>query len=391
MCPGFFATMLSMLSQNYSKSYLIIGQGIAGSLLAWQLIKMRHRVVIIDNNHHASSSIISAGIINPITGQRLALTPDYDFFVKQAINTYAQLSAELGMNFFIPKPIIRVLRSSDELARGQHLNSTAAAKPYIHGIHQPGHYGNSLHDPFGTLTIAQGGYLQTGLLLNTLKQYFQAQDMLINERLAYEDLIINDTNVHWKSQRFDAVIFCEGYQSRENPWFKNLPFNFAKGEILKVSIDSTSLPDAICCQQQWCLPTPEGNYLAGSTYDRDNINTTPTPTGESTILEGLNSFLKTPVRVIERYAAVRPVMLDGKPRIGMHPTSPRVGIFNGFASKGMLWAPYYAENFAKKLTLQDFLNSTVGNKPKNSNANVDDTRNNRIGKCQNHRQDIQDQ
>ena len=57
------------------KKILIVGQGIAGSVLGWHLIKAGHAVLIVDRNHHESSSIISAGIINPITGQRLAVLP----------------------------------------------------------------------------------------------------------------------------------------------------------------------------------------------------------------------------------------------------------------------------------------------------------------------------
>ncbi len=334
-----------MLSQSSGKSYLIVGQGIAGSLLAWHLMKAGHRVLIVDDNHHSSSSMISAGIINPITGQRLALTPDYDRFFKQAVKTYTQLSAQLGMNFFIPKPIIRVLRSHDELNRCQHLNTTADAKPYIDGIHPPGHYGRSLHDPFGTLTITQGGYLQTGALLNALKAYFLSKDMLINERFAYSDLTLSANQAQWHAERFNTVICCEGFKAKENPWFNNLPYNFAKGEILKIKFESASLPDAILCQQQWCVPQEDGSYLAGSSYDRANINTIPTPEGQSSILQGLNSFIPSKVRVIESYAGVRPVMLNGKPIISTHPSLP-VGIFNGFASKGMLWAPYYAEKFS---------------------------------------------
>ncbi len=329
--------------------YLIVGQGIAGSTLAWHLMKRGRTVLIVDEDHHSSSSMISAGIINPITGQRLAVTPQFDLFLDHAIRTYTDIGAELKTTFFIPKPIVRVLRNAEELARAHHLNTLPAAQPYIAGIQPQGHYGTGIHDPFGTLTIAQGGYLQTALLLKALRKYFTDKNMLRNERFSYDDLTLTDSDVQWRSQKFDAVIFCEGFQARQNPWFKELSYNFAKGEIIKIAFGSAPLPDAILCQQQWCLPTEDGSYLAGSTYDRANINTLPTEEGAAAILQGLSDFISSPVQMIERYAGVRPVMLDQKPVVGMHPSVPRVGIFNGFASKGILWAPYYAEMFAEKL------------------------------------------
>lgn len=331
------------------KKILIVGQGIAGSVLGWHLIKAGHAVLIVDRSHQESSSIISAGIINPITGQRLAVLPQFDLFFSHAMTTYDQMSAELGGRFFISKPIIRVLRSPEELDRARHLRSLASAQPYISGLHEPGHYGKGLTDPFGTLTIARGGHLQTHALLTELKRFFVDRQMLIKEHLAYEDLIIKEDGITWKDQTFDAVIFCEGFKAKNNPWFKDLPYNFAKGEILRIAFDSTSLPDAILCQQQWCLPNTDGTYLAGSTYDRVNIDTRTTEEGQAEILQGLKKFIPSNPRIISANAAVRPVMLDPKPIMALHPSNPRLGIFNGFASKGILWAPYYAEQFIKNV------------------------------------------
>jgi glycine/D-amino acid oxidase-like deaminating enzyme len=332
------------------KSYLIVGQGIAGSLLAWKLIEAGQAVTIIDNNHHESSSFISAGIINPITGQRLALTPQYDLLYKHAVRIYGQIGSKLGADLFIPKPIVRVLRNKEELTRCSDLKSSKQTKQYVGGIHRPGRYGARIHDPFGSLTIAQGGYLQTQLLLKAMKKYFIEQNILIDEQLSYDDLVIADTHVQWRSKTFDKVIFCEGFKAHLNPWFKDLPYNFAKGEILKITFESEALPDAIFCQQQWCLPTQDGTYLVGSTYDRDNINTIATEEGQSAILKGLSDFVTLKANVLEKYAAVRPVMLDQKPIIGFHRSIPTLGIFNGFASKGILWAPYHAEKFSQELS-----------------------------------------
>ena len=327
-----------------NRSYLIVGQGIAGSLLAWCLMKAWHNVVIVDENHHESSSMVSAGIRNPITGQRLTVTPQFDLFSAHAQKICSQISAALGRDFFIPKPIIRVLRSQEELERARGIKS------YITAIHPPGHYGAGLIDPFGSLEISQGGYFKTQLLLAALKEYFLGRKMLIEEHFVYDDLILAAQQPIWKSQPFDAVIFCEGFKAGKNPWFNDLPYNFAKGDLLKISFDRPSLPDAIICQQQWCLPAQDGTYFAGATYDRDHIDTVPTDEGRAAILKGLSDFIPAKIKVLESYAGVRPVMLNSKPVVGMHPSISRLGIFNGFGSKGFLWAPYYAEMFAEQMS-----------------------------------------
>jgi glycine/D-amino acid oxidase-like deaminating enzyme len=323
-----------------TKSYLIVGQGIGGSLLAWELHQRGAQVLIVDDNHHQSSSIISAGIINPITGQRLALTPHIDLYLPCALKTYTQLSQKFGQTFFIPKPIIRILRSAKELERAHFLQTTSAAKPYIGSINAAGFYGSSFHDPFGSMTIIQGGYCQTQLLVKSMQEYFLNRQMLVNEKLSYDDLVVKSNDVHWKSQKFDKVIFAEGFKAAGNPWFKALPFNLAKGELIKVKLDAP-LPDAIICQQQWFLPLGDSTFLAGSTYDRMNINTRPTDEGQKSIIEGLNAFIKADIQILESYAGVRPVMIDQTPRVD---ATSVVGIFNGFGSKAILLAPHYAQN-----------------------------------------------
>ena len=51
--------------------FLIIGQGIAGTLLAEELLENQQSVFIIDKYHPNSSSNIATGIVNPITGRKL--------------------------------------------------------------------------------------------------------------------------------------------------------------------------------------------------------------------------------------------------------------------------------------------------------------------------------
>ena len=53
-----------------------------------------------------------------------------------------------------------------------------------------------------------------------------------------------------------------------------------------------------------------------------------------------------PVKLVRHEAGVRPCTKDTMPYIGLHPQYPRLGIFNGFGSKGSLMIPYYAKQFS---------------------------------------------
>ena len=54
--------------------YLIVGQGISGTMLSWFLHKEGKSFAVIDDGNEHSASKTAAGIINPITGRRYVTT-----------------------------------------------------------------------------------------------------------------------------------------------------------------------------------------------------------------------------------------------------------------------------------------------------------------------------
>ena len=68
--------------------YLIIGQGISGSMLSWFLFKEGKTFFIIDDNSEKASSKVAAGVINPVTGRRYAYTWMIDEIMPFAVQSY---------------------------------------------------------------------------------------------------------------------------------------------------------------------------------------------------------------------------------------------------------------------------------------------------------------
>jgi glycine/D-amino acid oxidase-like deaminating enzyme len=50
---------------------LIVGQGLAGTLLAWECERAGIAFAVADCGHAAAATSAAAGIVNPITGRRL--------------------------------------------------------------------------------------------------------------------------------------------------------------------------------------------------------------------------------------------------------------------------------------------------------------------------------
>lgn len=322
------------MGRKSTVDYLIIGQGIAGSLLGYALLQKGLNVRILDNGHRNSASKVAAGLINPITGKRLVLSWQIEAFLPKAIRTYSELSAQFGKNFFIPKPIVRFFQNEDEIKRYERRLQKPEYRTFLGQRYQANHWQSG--DSLGSFEITHGGYLATGPLLSTLKAYFIEQGVL--------------EEAEFKVDAIDAtqrVIFCEGYRSQFNPLFEHLPFNCAKGDILTLQAEGIASADPVFLKGKWIIPQEEdGLCKLGATYAWEQLDEIPSAKGKGSLLGSLKDFMPQlgKVEVIDHRAGVRPSTQSNRPFLGGSPMRDNAYIFGGMGSKGCLWAPLLAEH-----------------------------------------------
>jgi glycine/D-amino acid oxidase-like deaminating enzyme len=341
------------------KDFLIVGQGLAGSFLAWHLLKRGQTVVIVDDAHADCSSFAAAGMINPITGKRLVLSPRCERLLPFAKSAYRELEQQFHQTFFEPKDIIRLFRDDKERKAWERKRAVTHLKEYYGDRMPPGSYGKAINDALGSFLIRQGGYCRTGELMQCFTDFFRSRDCLVNARFRHEELELDEGRVSWRGQNFDRVIFSEGYQAKDNPFFSWLPYNLAKGEILTLGLDEPLLPDTVISCGKWCIPLAPGQYTVGSTYGWDRFDCRVTGQAQDEILSAISHFLRVPFRVLDHAAGVRPIVKDLKPAMGLHPRHRQVAIFNGLASKGLLWGPFYARQMTRFLLDDEPLEAEV--------------------------------
>lgn len=332
--------------------FLIIGQGLAGSLLAWQLIQKNYRVLVL-SDASASASRMAAGLINPITGKRLVKSPQVDILLPHAMTCYQQLAQHFGQTFFHKKDMLRVFNSDENKLAWKKRIHDADYHPYLGDLIQVENYPD-LNIPRGGFRQKQTGYLDTVMLLDCLDHYFNQHNAIRYIDVNYDDINCSEKHVSVKNIRSRHLIFCEGYKAVNNPWFNWLPFKLAKGDILTLRIDDYTINETVNAGR-WLLPHSQGLYKFGATYQWDNLNQTPDANARQTLLKALDQLLKQKkqIQVMRHDAGIRPSTRDTQPFIGMHPQHPRLGIFNGFGSKGSLLIPYYSQQFVSQFTTQD--------------------------------------
>lgn len=320
--------------------YLIIGQGLAGSLLAWELMANGKSVLLIDDGHQSASSKVAAGMINPLAGKRLALYPETDLFLECAKETYASLTQQLGQAFFHELPILRLLQDEAEVSRYAERKEDSAFDPYIGDAWLPGSSPFKLRDEQGGFVTRRSGWVDVPALILAIREYASEAGSLIAEAFDYADLALHEKGATWRSEvTAEQVIFCEGWKARNNPWFDWLPWDPVKGEILSVELAGISR-DRILNSGKWLVPGPKGGFRVGSTYSRDSFELIPTDAGKREILQGLEKLLpEHGYDVVDHRVGIRPGSRTQHPLMGRHPEFSQLGIFNGFGSKGALLIP----------------------------------------------------
>ena len=325
--------------------YLIIGQGLAGSLLAWELSQRQKKVYIIDNGKENASQV-AAGLINPVTGMRFVKSTDVDRLLPVAKEYYNQLSLYFQQTFYIEKPLLRILRNDKEILACQKRLQQAEYTPYLS---EPISGSPPINSPLGLLQQNQTGYLLSKALLTALKNYFISINAYEINDIKYNEIELSPT-LYWKGIRPKQIIFCEGHLATNNPWFSWLPFQPVKGEIITATA-TKKIPQHILGYGHWFIPLDCYQFRTGATFDRENLNTHITMDAKETLLNSLKQVYPelTLERINNQQAGIRPATLDKQPFIGNHPKHPELVIFNGFGAKGSLQIPWHSKCLADNL------------------------------------------
>ncbi|MEI8209320.1 MAG: FAD-dependent oxidoreductase, partial [Methylococcales bacterium] len=153
----------------------------------------------------------------------------------------------------------------------------------------------------------------------------------------------------WQAVYPKKIIFCEGYQALQNPWFSWLPFQLAKGEIITLEYQG-ELADKILNFGHWLIPLDHQTLRIGATFDRTHLNNHPTLNAQAELLKSMTGVLPSfSTKVLKHQANIRPCTLDKRPFIGEHPSYSSLVIFNGFGAKGSLQIPWYCQQFTDSL------------------------------------------
>lgn len=336
---------------------IIVGQGLAGTILAHRLQSHGQSVALIDTPHLSNSSAVAAGIWNPVVFKRLSKSWMADEVLPAMMDFYRACEQKLGTSLVIEKPIIRPFSEPQEISFWQ--KKAASDNPYLDG-RAYNSYQLTPQDVVAQYGRVKGsGHLHVQQFLHSSRVFFEAQGACLSEALDHSEVQVSSEGVDYKHLRARYIVFCEGYQVRHNPFFRHIPFKPAKGEVLTIYCEDLQLESEIFNKNFFILPLGDHTYKVGATYEWQELNDLPTDQARWELLQKLNAVLHVPFEVIHHQAGVRPSVIDRRPVLGSHASYPNVCIFNGFGTKAVMLAPYFSEQLCGMLLHQRGLGSEV--------------------------------
>lgn len=331
---------------------LIVGQGLAGTLLAHFLQKAGQTVHFIDDDHPRAATKVAAGIINPVTGRRYVKSWYIDQLLPFAEQTYRELEQQLAATLYHPQKVLRALLNQREANDWQVRAYDPAYQAYIRA-HEPvdiGAYADHINKAAFYGEVHGGAQVEIGKLVSLYRSNLMETDRITTEAFDHEQLRLEGQYVHYKRVRANNIVFCEGAKAAQNPYFADLAYEGNKGEALLVKIPEVDF-EKILKQGIFIVPLQDGHYWIGSTSNNHHTDDLPTDEGRAYLTKKLSELLTTDFEVIEHRAAIRPTIKDRRPLLGRHAEYPQMFIFNGLGTKGTSLGPYWADQLVKMLTV----------------------------------------
>ena len=290
-----------------------------------------------------TSSRIAAGLITPVTGKRFAIKPHWRDLWLEALAFYSQITDETGTELMHRAPAVRIFRDANERDwfRGRKQKLAEFAEESADSV-----CSKMFFNDFGTMLMHDSGRLNVSNFLDATAA--RPELNVIHAKVDYAQVRTTDQAVQIDGHAVSGrhITFCEGFRPEPNPWFDNLVFEPAKGEMFVIKCQELDEDRSIHANGVWLARINGATYRTGATYNWGRYDCDPTDEGRSVLLERLSRVLRGPFEVEEHLAAVRPILYGRLPIVGTHQETPRVGIINGLGSKGSLLAPMLARIYA---------------------------------------------
>ncbi|MFA6260297.1 MAG: FAD-dependent oxidoreductase [Bacteroidia bacterium] len=338
-----------------SKDCLIVGQGIAGTLMAYRLIRAGYSLAVVDPGHAQTSSRVAAGMYTPVSGKRMALTPDVGSLLYELYRLYPEMETFLDTEFLHRLPIYHAFATVKEQ---NDLMSRLDEPGFAHYVNADPQQEPGVIEPFGAFEVKESGWVDLPCMLDAFRKHVEENHLLLEEELDYDQIKRETDGFSYHQMHFRQIVFCEGYLVRKNPFFKEMQIIPCKGDVLEIR--STEAPQKrIVKKGCYMVHIRDDEYRVGSTYEWGRDDEEPTPASRELLESKLNELMEIKYDVFGHTCGIRPTTRTREPIIAVHPELKGMYALNGLGAKGVMHGPLESLKLVQRMMAEGHSTSRV--------------------------------
>jgi len=336
--------------------YIIVGLGLAGLAFCEELIAANKSFVVFEDDSQ-TSSLVAGGVYNPVILKRFTPVWNAEAQLEIALPFYEGLEKKLNVKIdekFITKKAFKSIEDQNNWF-------TALDKPklkkYLDAKLDTKNYSGVLADyNFGN--VNETGRIDTLKLVQAYRNYLKENNRIKFEKFQYNTLEILNESVVYQDLKSDRIVFAEGFGIKENPFFKHLPLNEAKGELITIHAPDLDI-DFLLKSTLFVLPLGNHHYKIGATFNWKDKTSFPSEEGKQELVTKLKKVINVPYTIINQTAGVRPTVKDRRPLVGIHQNHSQLCVLNGLGTRGVMIAPTVAKNLFNHLEYKEQLDEEI--------------------------------
>ena len=333
--------------------FIIVGQGIAGTVLAFEILKRNKTVHLIDKIQENSASRIALGIYNPLVLKWFTKSWKAEVqlnFLQRFCNDFEE---KFSVKINHKKNIHKFLDSNYSINNWFEKQASPNRKEFMESDLK---YFEGVEKPFGV--VLNSGWVNIKLMLDTFRSFLIENKYLQESRFLYDKIKIKNDYIEYEGVISKRLIFCEGSSVLKNPYFKNLGFKMTKGEIIHFKSKDLKINEIIH-SGTIIIPISNDIYYAGATFDWNTNNLLSSKDSEIEIIEKIKKIKNFTYKLIDHKVSIRPSVIDRRAIIGRHSKHRNLYLLNGLGSRGMLLSPYLVSQLCSFILNNEKINSEI--------------------------------
>ncbi len=333
--------------------FIIVGQGIAGTTLAFKLLQKKYTVRVIDKFNHNSSSSIALGLYNPLVLKWFTKSWEVDNQLNDMFDYLYEFEKKFNTKINFQKNIHKLLHSTFDQNNWLEKQISPKRSPYMSKNLK---FLDNIKKPFGV--VKKSGWVDVKLMLDTFRNFLKTNLLISDEQFIYDKLIINDNLINYNKYSCTYLVFCEGSAVLKNRFFNYLDFKMTKGEIINFFSPNLKINEIIHSGVT-TIPLGDDNYVAGSTFSHNIHDLKCKPESKNEIIEKIKKIKDFNFVINSQSIAIRPSVYDRRPIIGPHFKYKNIFLMNGLGSRGVLMASYLANILLSNIFRKEKINSEI--------------------------------